>query len=505
MSAPDRAQALSQRAGQAVAGPLRRRQVLAMATAIGVAEWRHWLRSRLALGAAVLLAGLLLATTVSTTLRQQDEAAQRAHHQAEAEAAFRGQPARHPHRMVHYGHYVFRTPAPLAMVDPGLDPVTGQSIFLEGHRQNTAMFAASGASADLGALSWLSPALVYQLFGPLLLVLLGHGLIAREREAATLAALLAQGTPGRVLLAGKALALLSVVLLLLLPLAVSAGLAVAAGEQPAAAWALVGAYLLYLSIWGALALLASALLRRRAAALAVLASLWILLTLVLPSVAASWAAATAPMAGKLETDLAMLAELRRLGDGHNANDPAFAQLRADLLVKHGVQRVEDLPVNLRGVVAQFSEQKLTETLNAYARAQQAAQTRQAQALASLGWLTPTLAVAEASRAVSGTDLAHHHRFLQQAETLRFDFVQGLNRVHAEKLAYGDDIRRSSDAQAEARTRVDATHWQLLQGFVFQPDAAGRRIARAQPQWRMLGLWCGLLAAALAWAGGRLAP
>ena len=473
------------------------------------AEWRCWLRSRLAMGGALLMAGLLLATTVLTALRMHGEAAERAHHQAEAEAAFLSQPDRHPHRMVHYGHYVFRTPAPLALFDPGLDPVTGQSIFLEGHRQNTAMFATSGASADLGGLSGLSPALVYQLFGPLLVILLGHGLITREREAATLATLLAQGTPGRVVLAGKALALLSFVVVLLVPLALSAGLAVQfsqhPGEHPLAAWALVGAYLLYLVIWGALALLASALLTRRSAVLATLVTLWIGLTLVLPAVAVSSAAKSAPMAGKLETDLAMLADLRKLGDGHNANDPAFAQLRADLLAKHGVQRVEELPVNLRGVVAQVGEQKLTQTLNTYAQAQRAAESRQAAALANLGWFTPLLAVADASRAVAATDLSHHHRFLQDAEALRYDFVQGLNRVHAEKLAYADDIRRSSDAQAERRTRVDSTHWQLLDRFRFEPDAAGQRVARARPQWLMLGMWCALLVGSVFWAGARLKP
>jgi ABC-2 type transport system permease protein len=472
---------------------------------IADAEWRYWMRSRLALAGAVLLAGLLLATTVLTTLRMQGEAEDRAHHQAEAETAFLSQPARHPHRMVHYGHYVFRTPAPLSLFDPGLDPVTGQSIFLEGHRQNTAMFAASGASADLGAFSWLSPAMVYQLFAPLLVILLGHGLIAREREAATLGPLLEQGTSGRLLLAGKALALLSVVALLLVPLAISAGLAVRAGEQPLAAAALLGAYLLYMVLWSALALLASTLLRRRATVLASLATLWIALTLVLPAVAASWASNAAPMAGKLETDLAMLSDLRKLGDGHNANDPAFAQLRADLLAKHGVQRVEDLPVNLRGIVAQVGEQRLTETLNRYARAQMAAETRQAAVLASHGWITPLLAVAEASRALAGTDLAHHHRFLQEAEALRYAFVQGLNKVHAEKLAYSDDVRRSGDASAEERTRVDASNWQLLDRFRFEPDAASSRIAQAGPQWLMLGLWCALLLGAGLWAGGRLKP
>ena len=472
---------------------------------IAGAEWRYWLRSRLALGGALLLAMLLSATTVLTMLRMQGEVADRAHHQAGAETAFLSQPARHPHRMVHYGHYAFRTPAPLSLFDPGLDTVTGQSIFLEGHRQNTAMFAASGASADLGGFSWLSPAMVYQLFAPLLLILLGHGLIAREREAATLATLLAQGTPGRVLLAGKALSLLSFVVLLLVPLAISAGLAVHAGEQALAAWALFGAYLLYLVIWAALALLASALLRRRSAVLATLVTLWIALNLVLPAVAASWASNAAPMVGKLETDLAMLSDLRKLGDGHNANDPAFAQLRADLLAKHGVQRVEDLPVNLRGVVAQVGEQKLTETLNRYARAQASTEARQAAVLASHGWFAPLLAVAEASRAVAGTDLAHHHRFLQEAEALRYAFVQGLNKVHAEKLAYSDDVRRSGDASAEERTSVDSTNWQLLERFRFEPDAAGSRIARAGPQWLMLCAWCVILVGTGFWAGGRLTP
>jgi ABC-2 type transport system permease protein len=472
---------------------------------IAGAEWRYWLRSRLALAGTLLLVGLLTATTVLGTLRMHSEAADRVHHQNQAEAAFLSQPARHPHRMVHYGHYVFRTPPPLALFDPGLDSVTGQSIFLEGHRQNTAMFAASGASADLGGFSWLSPSMVYQLFAPLLVILLGHGLIVREREAATLATLLAQGTPGRMLLAGKALALLSFVMVLLLPLAFGAGLAVRAGEQALAAWALFAAYLLYLLIWAALALLASALLRRRSAVLTTLATLWIALVLVLPAVAASWASNAAPMAGKLETDLAMLSDLRKLGDGHNANDPAFAQLRADLLAQHGVQRVEDLPVNLRGVVAQVSEQKLTETLNRYARTQAASETRQAAALARNGWFTPLLAVAEASRAVAGTDLAHHHRFLQEAEALRYAFVQGLNTLHAEKLAYSDDVRRSGDALAEERTRVDATNWRLLERFVFEPDAAGSRIARAGPQWLMLCAWCVALAGVGFWAGGRLDP
>jgi hypothetical protein len=54
---------------------------------IAAAEWRCWQRSRMAMGAAALLAVLLLAITVLTALRLQAEAAERAHHQGQAEAA----------------------------------------------------------------------------------------------------------------------------------------------------------------------------------------------------------------------------------------------------------------------------------------------------------------------------------------------------------------------------------------------------------------------------------
>ncbi len=125
---------------------------------LGVAadEWRYWRRSHLALGGAIVFLILVISISFLNMLRIDAETHARSQNQTQAEDTFRAQPDRHPHRMVHYGHYVFRAPAPLAIFDPGLDFVTGQSIFLEGHRQNTAMFAESSASADFGGLSYLS-------------------------------------------------------------------------------------------------------------------------------------------------------------------------------------------------------------------------------------------------------------------------------------------------------------------------------------------------------------
>ena len=476
---------------------------MSAALRIAADEWRYWLRSRLALAVVALFMVILVIVSLLTTLRVEADAHERAHHQAESEETFLSQPDRHPHRMVHYGHYIFRAPMPLAAFDPGLDSVTGQAMFLEGHRQNSATFSESAASADLGGLSWLTPAVMYQLFAPLLLIVLGHGSIIREREARTLAPLLAQGLGGGSLIAGKMLALLLFVLLLLVPLAASALFAVGHGESPLAAASLLGVYFLYLAVWLALTLLASAILQERATVIASLAACWLALTLVLPALAVNLTSRVDPLAGKIETELVMLTELDGVSDGHDVDDSVYNNVEAQLLQQYGVDRVEDLEINIRGVLAQRSEAELTDTLNVYAERRMNAEMRQASRVNAHGWLTPTLAIAAASRAVAGTDLDHYHRFLRQAEALRIDFVQGLNRAHAEDLSYIDDINRNRDEESWERARVSAGNWQVLDEFRFEPAVASTRVANAGTPASMLAAWLLALTLVLIAAGGRL--
>jgi len=472
---------------------------------IALEEWRLWARSRVVLLAALIVAVLVAATSVLTAQRIADEAERRAARQASAEQTFFAQPDRHPHRMVHYGHYAFRTPPPLAAFDPGVDAVTGQSIFLEGHRQNTAMFADTRAAADLGGFAALTPASLYQLLVPLLLIIIGHGVVLRERESGTLAVLLAQGQSGLGIAAGKALALAGVAGLLLLPVAVLAGAAVGAGEAPLAAVLLVAGYALYLAVWSALVLAVSLVARQRSVALALLVCAWLLVALVIPRIGINAASAAIDAPGKIESDLVMLAEQRALGDGHNAADPAFAALQRQVLEQYEAERIEDLPINWRGVVARYSEQRLTEVMNAYATERMGQEAAQSRIVTWFGLASPTLAVGAASRMLAGTDLATHHRFLHESEALRFDFVQGLNDLHATALAYADDAARSSDPEAEARTRINAAAWRLLDTFSFAPDPAAVRAARAALPLALLLGWLAVLGAVIWRAAGRLRP
>jgi len=90
---------------------------------------------------SIVVLMLTLASLVSTATRIETERTTRDTFQTQAVETFTNQPARHPHRMVHYGHYVFRVPPPLSVIEPGADAYTGTVMFLQGHRQNSAVFS----------------------------------------------------------------------------------------------------------------------------------------------------------------------------------------------------------------------------------------------------------------------------------------------------------------------------------------------------------------------------
>jgi ABC-2 type transport system permease protein len=478
-----------------------------MSAALRIAreEWRLWARSRVVLLAGLIVAVLVVVTSTLSTLSIAGEAQARAAQQASAEATFLAQPDRHPHRMVHYGHYAFRTPPPLAAFDPGVDAVTGQSIFLEGHRQNTAMFADTRAGADLGGFAALTPASIYQLLLPLLLIIIGHGVLLRERESGTLAVLLAQGQSAMALAGGKALALAGVAAMFMLPVAALATYGVANGEPALTAALMVAGYGLYLAVWASLILAVSLWLPQRSVALGVLVFVWLLVALVVPRIGINAGSASIDAPGKIESDLVMLAQQRKLGDGHNAADPAFVALQRQVLEQYGVDNVEQLPMNWRGMVAGYSEKKLTDLMNDHAEKRMAQEAAQSRIVTLFGLASPALAVGAASRTLAGTDLATHHRFLRESEALRFDFVQGLNELHANRLTYADDAARSSDPEAEARTRVNAASWRLLDDFRFAPDPAPARAARAALPLAMLLGWLVVLGGVIAAGARRLRP
>jgi len=463
--------------------------------AIAVGEWRAMLRNQVAVAAGILMLALTLVAIVVSHERLSAVNAERARFQGAADAQWADQPDRHPHRVVHYGHYVFRPLSPLAFFDFGVDPFTGSTLFLEGHRQNSANFSDAAQSSVLLRFGQLTPAFVLQVLTPLLIVFLAFGSVARERERGQLRLQIVQGIRGRTLLLGKLAAHAGVALLLGAP-AFIALVAIALLHPAVAAQALtmLAGYALYLLVWVVAAVLVSAALPRARDALLALVAGWIVTAILLPRVMPDFAADGVARPSRIETEVAIHDRLAAIGDSHDPDDPYFNAFRARTLERYGVTRIEDLPVNYGGLLMAEGERLTSALFDEFMRADFARQSEQNAIVHSASVASPLIALRRMSTALAGTNLDSHARFLLEGEKYRYGFVQRLNGLHAKVVTptgAGDE-------------RIDKHHWEDTPrfGYAAAPyvDVAGRH---AWPAFAVLGGWLLALCAIGGWIAKRL--
>jgi ABC-2 type transport system permease protein len=474
------------------------------ALAIAANEVQRLVRSRVALTGLLMVLLLTVAAAIASSAYYRDQSALRERMEAQANADFTQQPDRHPHRVVHFGHFAMRPPSGLAAMDPGVEPFTGVMVYLEGHRQNSANFGDARQSSLLVRFGQLSPAFVLQAVAPLLLIFLGAGMVARERERGTLRQMMLAGASGGDLMIGKMLALGAAAAVMTTPAVLLVGNLGLNGQVAAITGGMMlmgyGAYLVF---WVVLTVLVSALTPSARPALVLLTALWALSVVVAPRVAAEAGAGLTQLATRLENDVAIQRDLRDMGDSHDPDDPYFDAFKRATLKQYGVARVEDLPVNYRGLLGIEGERMTASLFNRYAAQNFAAMADQSRTMDLVAAISPTVALRRLSMTTAGTDLATYRRFIDEAERYRYELVQRLNRMQAESVTFKDDAAKSNDAAAEARSRVSADNWRATPAFRFPQEPAAETAARATPSLVVILVWLALAAGFASLAASRL--
>lgn len=460
-------------------------------------EWRLLWRDRVALMGLALLLSLTAMSTFTAWEQRQGADAERTRYQEQTDHEFAAQPERHPHRMVHYGQFAFRPVNPLASFDAGIDPYTGHTLYLEGHRQNSANFGDVRQSSLMLRFGQLTPAFVLQVLAPLLLIFVGHASVARERESGTLRLLIAQGLQPGQLVAGKLLVLAGVAALALAPVVLTlAWIAMATSAPASLAMLLIGGYGIWLSLWAVTVVGVSTLAARGRDALIVLLALWAVSVVLVPRLGADLVAWSLPLPTRFETDIAVARDLAAMGDSHNPDDPYFNAFRKKVLTEYGVTRIEDLPVNYKGILGMEGERLTSALFERYADASFGKQEQQLRYVDAFSLVSPMIALRRVSMIASGTDLHSYRRFLEQAERHRYDLVQKLNRLQAEKLTYASD-RSSRDS------RIGREHWQGIADFRYEAETPADVLHRAWPMACVLLAWLLALVGLLGLASRRL--
>lgn len=339
---------------------------------------------------------------------------------------FTEQEEKHPHSAAHLGIFAWKPAAPLSVLDPGVNPSAGMTLWLEPHLITPAKLRPEQSLTALEKATRFSPAEVLRYFAPLLIVLIGAAQFAGEREAGTLRQTLSIGVSRWRLLQGKAF-ITSISPVALLVLFVAAGaLAAASAEAPFTrtdaamrlAFMTVG-YVLYSLIWVALSLGVSALASSVRMALTVLVSLWALQTWVIPQAAGNLArinsAVLTPPAfvsRVLATQAERSAEL----------ESQLADAGARMLEEHDVEHLMDLPFNPDGILSRMREAFLNGIYDEEIEQQRNAFTRQRRDLLVASFFAPSLALRDWSMTAAGTDYDHHLHFTDAAEQHRRELV-----------------------------------------------------------------------------------
>lgn len=468
---------------------------------IALRELTEWLRDGrlrwLCGGCVVLMLAVGLAGWQSTRAQESDRRAA----VREDTENFLGQGAKNPHSAAHFGQYAFRPVLRPSAIDPGVAPWMGSMIWMEAHRRNLAEFRPAEDGAGLRQSASLSVAWVLQYLVPLLVVVLGFGAVAGERERGTLALLMAQGLRLRTLVLGKGAALFGAALSLLLPVGFAVmllypgGLAAShpMGEGLRLAWmGLVNA--LYVASFVGIVLCVSLVSRAARTALAVLLLAWVLLVVLVPRLATDVAAARHPVPGAT----AFWAGIRR-GDGALAPvseqpEVRAARLReavtAELLAQYGVSRVEDLPVNFTAVYLQRLEEADAPVFDHAYGGLWAAQEAQRRVRSTLGALSPFVPLRELSMALAGTDPYALRHFGDAAETHRRELVAALNGTQAR------------DGAGRAFYVAPADTWARMPVFDYAPPAVSAILQRHRLDLALLAAWALLPLVLAAWLAGR---
>jgi ABC-2 type transport system permease protein len=452
-------------------------------------EFLDWSRDRWRLLAAVGVASVAVAAGLTGAAAAGARASTAMAAQHADYQRWLSQPPRDAHSATHFGLSAFYVPSRLAVFDPGVSAYAGSALFLEAHKQNEPVFTESvdrGAAPRFGELSLTT---VIQIWLPLVVILLGAGGIAAEREDGILPQLLATGVPPWQMATGKALAMAAAALVVIVPstlvVAVAAGRDVGAWPVDAG-WrigALVISLLAYLVFWVALTIAVSARARSWRVAIAGLAIVWCVGVVIAPRLVSDVARARHPLPSRAEQDRLDL-QSRIMGPG------GVEARRQAILAEHGVSTVEQLPIDINVLIAQRVEARINARLDARIELYDRAYAGERRDYLRAAMLTPAVAMDIVSAGAAGSDDVHHRAFLRRAEDYRRLMMDTLTDA---------DVRKPG----ERARKADASVWSRMPMFEPAVPTMGGTASRVGVALAALVAWSLLALVLAAWAVRRV--
>jgi ABC-2 type transport system permease protein len=413
-------------------------------------------------------------------------------YQKEVRENWEKMPDKHPHRMAHYGYLVFRPKHVLSFFDPGMESYTGNTIFLEAHRQNSTNFSEAGFSTGMLRFGGISMAMVLQVLMPLVIFFIGFNTIAGDRENGTLKILLSQGVSWKEIITGKAAGLLGIGLtvLLFVVIILMAGCLVIdqfSGNNLLRICWLALFYALYFGIVSMIAVIISAVCRTAKVALVSLTGIWLLCAVILPRTTQAMGSFLYASPSRIEFETGIEKDLIKKGDSHDPNDPYYKALKDSILKAYKADSIQQLPFNYSGFQMKEGERISATIYNQHLSALLKTYERQNSLARSSAFINPFAALRNLSMAVSGTDFNTYTGFQAQAEDYRYRLAQHMNDLQI-KL-----ISNKKPGEHDKPLSISKTYWKSFPDFRYNSAGLGAVLSGELLSVAAFMFWIALLA------------
>ncbi len=414
-----------------------------MLTTIVKQEWRRLRRHRLAQAVLTLVVVLVSVIVLSHWQLQQNAIDAQKTWQQTADEFWQAQPERHPHRVAHYGHVVFREHSPLSFLDVGVAPFNGNFLFLEAHKQNASAIKSYPVNASSLAIGFPSVATFFWFVWPLVLIILAYGAISDEKQMNRYTWLLSLGLTKRTLMSAKAVFYIVLSTIIVAFIACVAALFIALTAHVSAQhWfsfaAMMVSFWLYSIMWVLIIVTVSAVAKNNLQSLLSSLAVWLFICVLVPKMAAPIGQSLAPVPEHANFVSQLKKDVKAVGDSHNPNDPYFNSFKQSVLDQYGVETIEELPVNYNGLVMAEGERITSDIYQRHLHTLEQTFAEHERTHQWLSWLSPTLVLSKVSVLLSGNDRASIDEFAKQAEAYRLSLIQALNKVHTEQIDHHND-------------------------------------------------------------------
>ncbi|WP_183407300.1 DUF3526 domain-containing protein [Massilia aurea] len=406
----------------------------------------------------------------------------RIHDTLAEEAVWEAQGEANPHGAAHFGRFVYKPAAPLAVLDPGVTTHLGSTLKLEGHVQNASRFRATDGGAALSRFGGFSPAFALQVLVPLTIVFAAFGVFSGERTRQLAWQEIGAGATPWQLMLGRFAACAAVLLLLLALVGVLAALATVpawSAAHFAALGLMLAAHGLYWTAILGVTLAISAWSASSRGALFGALAFWIVTAVLAPMLAPMLAEARHPTPSAEAFEAAVTDEVMKGPDGHSPRDVRFAEFEKATLARYGVKHIDELPINYAGLLFEHGEKATADIYNRHVDRLYDGYAAQARLALAGSAFSPLLALRPLSSSLARTDMEAHRHFLAQAERYRYETVQALNR----------DIKLNRKPQMREYASDVAA---ITRGIAFAPQALslGELLPRTTVPFAALAAWVG---------------